>query len=155
RGVGMPKLADPASHGPHRPDLVSDALWLELRSRAHERRTEIFECLRQKVRRPPDAALEQVTLAAGRYRWFARLYGGAPTRRVLHDRLSALGQAVSTASALLNSRDTWLMAALSLGGLRDKEARALSSGSASKLEMALGDLGQAVETALETLQLTG
>jgi hypothetical protein len=151
----MPKLADPASQGPRRPDLVSDELWSELRSRAHERRTEIFECLGPQARRDPDAALEQVILVARRYRWFAALFDSAPSRKILRDRLIALQGAVRTASDLLNSRDTWLFAALSCGGLSENEARALDRGSESNLQIGVASLGQAAEAALKMVQLSG
>jgi hypothetical protein len=99
--------------------------------------------------------LEQVILAAARYRWLVPIYQSAPTRKVLHDRLTALRGAAAMVNELLNSLDTWLFAALSVGGLSDKEVRALNAGSTSEFAITLGSILQATEATLKMLQISG
>ena len=148
-------MGDPAFREPREPDLSPDVVLSELHNRARDRQSDIMDCLGQKARRNPNAALELVILAAARYRRLGPLYDDAPRRSVLHDRLMVLRSAVRTASELLSSGDTWLFAALSVGGLSEKEARGLNSGSVSKIQTTLGDLRHAAEAALKTLQLSG
>jgi hypothetical protein len=127
----------------------------ELRSWAHERRSKILECLGREAHHDPDAAMEYVILVAARYRRFVFQYRDAPTRSALRAHLCALRDAVRTASGLLNSEDSWLLAALSLGGLLETEARALDRGSGSKIKAALRHLENATEAALKMLPLSG
>jgi hypothetical protein len=138
-----------------RPDLLLDALLSELRERADERRSELMECLGQGARRDPGRALVDVILAAARYRQFAQLYQDTPTRRYLRSRLTKLRDAVKTASKILGSGDSFLLAALSLGGLAEEEARLLDLGFDSKVQAVLRKLEGAADEALSARWLTG
>jgi hypothetical protein len=138
-----------------RPDLLPDALLSELRERANERRSKLMECLGQGARSDPGRALVDVILAAARYRQFAQLYQDAPTRRYLRSRLTKLRDAVKTASKILGSGDSFLLAALSLGGLAEEEARFLDFGFGSKVQAVLRELEGAVDEVLAAPWLAG
>jgi hypothetical protein len=149
----MAKIA--ASHSLRRQDFLPEALVSELRARAGERRSEILECLGQEARSDPDEAIGYVILAAARYRRFAQLYEEAPTRTALRHRLIAVLNALRTARELLDSEDTCLLAALSLGGWSEAEVRALQRGCASKVQETLHGLEKATHAALAALPLSG
>jgi hypothetical protein len=127
----------------------------KLEGRARQLQSEIVGCLRQEAARDPDSAVDYVVLAAARYRRFAELYEEAPKRSTLHHRLSGLVGALKTTRELLDSDDTWLLAALSLGGWSEVEVRALERGSSSRVQAMLCELEKATEAALATLPLSG
>ena len=149
----MAKVAP--NRGPLRPALFSDAILSELRTRARPRQSEIMECLGQKARSDPDRVFLAVLVAAAEYRQFAALYESAPTRSFLRSRLTKLRDAVRTASKILSSGDRHLLAALSLGGLPEEEARSLDFGSGSKLQAILSALDSVAAEALALPGLTG
>ena len=145
----------PANRGSHRPDISYDTLLPELRKRARNRESDITECLGQEARGNPDHAFIAVLEAAWSYRRFAALYESAPTRSFLRTRLTKLRDAVRTAGKVLGSGDGFLLAALSLGGLPEEEARNLRFGSGSKLQAMLSELEGAANEALALPWLTG
>jgi hypothetical protein len=149
----MPKVT--ANRAPRRPDLLPDALLKELCERADERRSELMECLGQGARSDPGRALVDVIVAAARYREFAQLYQDAPTRSFLRSRLTKLRDAVKTAGGILFSGDSFLLAALSLSGLAEEEARVLDLGFGSKVQAMLSELEAAADAALALPGLTG
>jgi hypothetical protein len=144
-----------ANRGPCKPDFLPDALLSELRERADERRSELIECLGQGVRSDPGCALVDVILAAARYHQFVQLYRDAPTRSFLRSRLTKLRDAVRTAGKILDSGDSFLLAALSLGGLTKDEPRALDLGFGSKVQAVFRELEGAADEALALTGLTG
>jgi hypothetical protein len=62
---------------------------------------------------------------------------------------------VGTARKILGSGDGYLLAALSIGGLPEEEARSLDFGSGSKLQAMLSELESATDEALALPWLTG
>ena len=149
----MPKAT--TNRRPLQPDLLSDELLSELGRRARPRQSEIMACLGQKARSNSENAFVAVVVAAAKYRQFAALYESAPTRSFLRSRLTTLRKAVSTARKILGCGDGHLLAALSLGGLPEEEARSLDFGSGSKLQAMLSELESAADEALALPGLTG
>jgi hypothetical protein len=148
-------MAKTTANRTRQPDLLPDALLRELRERVAERRSELMECLGQEAWSDPGDTPIDVILAAASFRRFAQLYKGAPTRSLLRSRLTKLRDAVRRAGKILGSGDGFLLAALSLGGLTEEEARTLDFGSGSKLQAMLSELEAAADEALALPCLTG
>lgn len=142
-----------ANRRPLQPDY--DYLVSELRWRARPRQSEIMECLGQKARGDPRMAFYEVVSAAVKYRQFAALYKGAPTRNLLRSRVTKLRDAVTRATEILGSGDSFLLALLSLGGFAQEEARLLHFGSGSKVQAVLRELERGANNALAAPWLSG
>src|SRR5215469_1971967 len=143
------------NQGSHWADISFDEILPELGKRARHRNSDIIECLGKGARTNPDDAFIAVIVAAWSYRRFDALHRSAPTRRFLHTRLTKLRDAVRTAGKILGSNDGFLLAALSLGGLPEEEARALRFGSGSKLQSILSALDSISAATLALSGLTG